>query len=469
MKVANQLKKEWFCSTFFVSMVCAFSILFGICTNASAEVFVDIEIQPKNIGIFYQNETQQMRAFGITPKGEKVDITNEVQWSIDPAGYPHNSEQPLTPGSVATISGTGLVTVHSTWGRVVVYAKYTGGGATIATITSSLLRPSFTVTSSITGGATVDPEGEVLIKRGATAVYTITHTDPAQQGNTVATTCPTGSLTYADESNEATYLTGQITEDCMVEFGTEARPSYDVTSSLDETDNNGSISDSLSILARNTAQFDLSATDATFEASVVSDCPAGAGLVAVTDTDYTFTTGPIVAACSVAAHFTKKPAVTTTLTGGNGTIDPNGVSYVTTGDQLTINMSPDSGFAPSVVSDGCGSGTFADDHSTYTTAAIADNCTVEFSFVDQVQLTVVINEAGGTGGASSNPPGAISCVPSESLNDCDENYAPGTDVTLAAAAISGSFTGWSGCSSSTEAQITVTMTGDRSCTANFSN
>jgi hypothetical protein len=64
--------------------------------------------------------------------------------------------------------------------------------------------------------------------------------------------------------------------------------------------------------------------------------------------------------------------------------------------------------------------------------------------------------------------GGITCT-SGSSNGCSADEAFGQDVTLTATPGSGgSFTSWSGCTNSSGATCTVTMTADKSVTANFS-
>ena len=89
------------------------------------------------------------------------------------------------------------------------------------------------------------------------------------------------------------------------------------------------------------------------------------------------------------------------------------------------------------------------------TLSAAIGCTATFDAVRT--LTTVIS--GGTGTVTSNP-GAISCP-----GVCtDGTYLNGTDVTLTALATGNStFAGWSG----TGCGASVSMTADRTCTANF--
>src|SRR5207248_2879340 len=78
------------------------------------------------------------------------------------------------------------------------------------------------------------------------------------------------------------------------------------------------------------------------------------------------------------------------------------------------------------------------------------------------RLSVTVNGNGTVTG------GGIACT-SGSSTGCATEEDAGKDVTLTATPSSGgSFTSWSGCTSSSGATCTVSMTGDKNVTANFS-
>lgn len=75
---------------------------------------------------------------------------------------------------------------------------------------------------------------------------------------------------------------------------------------------------------------------------------------------------------------------------------------------------------------------------------------------------LTVTKGGGGAGTVTSSPGGISCG-----SDCQENYMPGTVVTLtAAAATNSTFGGWSGDADCSDGS--VTMSGARSCAATFS-
>lgn len=99
-------------------LLCAYT------THANEVEYVSLEIFPHNVGVFYSSKTQQFKAYGITAEGRKVDVTTQVDWSLE--SRPISSEQILRPGQMATINSTGLLTLREgvTWGRCGVVATY---------------------------------------------------------------------------------------------------------------------------------------------------------------------------------------------------------------------------------------------------------------------------------------------------------------------------------------------------------
>ena len=135
--------------------------------------------------------------------------------------------------------------------------------------------------------------------------------------------------------------------------------------------------------------------------------------------------------------------------------DVDCTTAVTLGSTLTIVETPDAGFVFGGWSGAC-SGT-----SRSCTLQMDDDKSATGSF-RKPRLTVSVNGNGTVTG------GGIACT-SGSSSGCSADEDSGQDVTLTATPGSGgSFTSWSGCTSSSGAACTVTMSGDKSVTANFS-
>jgi len=128
---------------------------------------------------------------------------------------------------------------------------------------------------------------------------------------------------------------------------------------------------------------------------------------------------------------------------------------VTEGSTLTIVETPEVGFVFSGWGGSC-SGT-----ARSCTLIMNDNQNVTGTF-RKPRLTVTVNGNGTVTG------GGIACT-SGSSSGCSTDENAGQEVTLTATPASGgSFTSWSGCTSSSGATCTVSITGDKSVTANFS-
>jgi cysteine-rich repeat protein len=96
---------------------------------------------------------------------------------------------------------------------------------------------------------------------------------------------------------------------------------------------------------------------------------------------------------------------------------------------------------------------------------ITANTTAGATFT-AAQRTLTVTRAGGGGGAVTSSPVGITC--DNTTNDCTQDYAHGTAVTLTAAADAGStFTGWAGGGCSGTGTCMVPMTSAQNVTATF--
>ncbi len=90
--------------------------------NLYAKKLVSIKIKPEDVGVFYENRTQQFQAIAVFDDGSTADYTTQVGWSLSTNSFVNQTH---TPEDVATINAnTGLATIKSSWGRVNVVATY---------------------------------------------------------------------------------------------------------------------------------------------------------------------------------------------------------------------------------------------------------------------------------------------------------------------------------------------------------
>ncbi len=160
---------------------------------------------------------------------------------------------------------------------------------------------------------------------------------------------------------------------------------------------------------------------------------------------------------NVTASFAINTYTVSATAGTGGTISPASTP-VNHGSTTSFTLTPNTGYHINTVS-GCG-GTRSGN--TYTTAAIAGDCTVSATFAIDTFNLLVYKTGTGTGTVTSNPAG-INCG-----STCSAAYDLGTSVTLTATPdIDGNiFAGWSGACTGTST-CTVTMSAVKSVTATF--
>ncbi len=175
--------------------------------------------------------------------------------------------------------------------------------------------------------------------------------------------------------NGNTYTTGTITENCTISA------SFTAITITANAGTGGTITPATqNVTSGATAALTVTANSG-YNINQVTGC--GGSLVG-----NTYTTSPVTSSCTISASFTPKVTVTATA-GANGTISP-GTRSINPGANTTFTITPNGGFAINTVT-GCG-GSLAG--STYTTASLYANCTVNATFVTGRTATA----SAGTGG-----------------------------------------------------------------------
>lgn len=114
-------------------------------------------------------------------------------------------------------------------------------------------------------------------------------------------------------------------------------------------------------------------------------------------TDNPRTDTNVTAALSVDAEFELNTYTVTPSAGGNGSISPDQPQTLQHGDTASFQVVPDEGYV-AIVAGSCGGDLVG---TTYTTDPVADDCTVDASFVAPISLHIV------SGDAQSAPLGAV--------------------------------------------------------------
>lgn len=231
------------------------------------------------------------------------------------------------------------------------------------TVIASFRSAQHTVTPSVIGAnGAISPNTPQTVDDSTTPMFTLTP-DPGYMVDTVGGSC--GGTLSGD-----TYTTAPVTADCTVEVSyTTAH--YTVTPSL--LTGHGTIAPGLPQSAGygDVLVFTAVADDG-YAASIGGTCGG-------TLSGNTYTTAPIIASCTVEASFVPAPThtVTPSVSGGHGAITPATPQTVVDGSTLVFNLVSDSGYVVDAVDGSCG-GTLSG--TTYTTAPVTADCTVEVSF-----------------------------------------------------------------------------------------
>ncbi|MFZ2948283.1 MAG: SUMF1/EgtB/PvdO family nonheme iron enzyme [Desulfuromonadaceae bacterium] len=219
------------------------------------------------------------------------------------------------------------------------------------------------ITPSAGANGNISPLTVQAVANGTTKTFTITPDNGYVTVTPIGGNCPQGTL------NGTTYTTGLIVADCTV-APTFTNIFFNITPSAGL---NGSISPSIAQTATSgaTKQFTITPDNGYAVVTPIGgSCPQGI----LYGTDYT--TGLIVADCTVAPIFSNIIFQVTPSAGINGSINPATSQTVVSGTVRQFAITPNSGYQIASVTgcDGNLSGT------TYTTGSITGDCTITASF-----------------------------------------------------------------------------------------
>ena len=173
-----------------------------------------------------------------------------------------------------------------------------------------------------------------------------------------------------------------VSEQTPEEQTTEQPTTYDIT--LTATDGG-----SLSLMGTQTVEegtgFSVTITPYTgYKIESASGCGG-------TLTDNTFTVAAVTEDCSINAIFARLEYTVTINASGNGSVTPDTEQTILHGDNLTLTVTPDSGYYASAIT-GC-EGTRTDNE--YSADIISD-CTIDITFSAQITATAPLNDTGIT-------------------------------------------------------------------------
>ena len=280
------------------------------------------------------------------------------------------------------------ITLTATPSAGSVFSGWAGlcASGSVSLVASSICIASFTanvysVTPSASPNGSISPPSVQMANHGSSLSFSVT--PAANFTASVGGSC-SGSLIGS------TYTTNPITGPCTVN-ATFAPSTYPVTPSAGP---DGSISPPgiQNIANGATTTFTVTA-NANFTASVGGTC--GGNLVG-----NTYTTSPVIGACTVIASFVRSMYNVTPSAGAGGSISPSGVQSVLAGATASFAVTPLAGFA-AVMGGTCGGNLVG---TIYTTNAITGLCAVVASFVANTAKYVSTTGSDTTGdGSIANP------------------------------------------------------------------
>ncbi|MDA9941060.1 hypothetical protein N9C62_00460 [Luminiphilus sp.] len=312
-------------------------------------------------------------ATGATSYNVYISTTNSNYQLLGNVAGTSTSISALSSGVTYYVAVTGV----NSAGESNTYRYDTGYLATPVT--------SFTVNPSTTGNGSINPGTAQSVGENNTAAFTLTPATDYQIAS-VTGTCG-GSLVGTR------FTTNPITANCTVIGAFEPIPvvTFDVTPSSDA---NGSIAPSSvqTVNENQQVQFDLTPANGYRVAAVGGSC--GGAL-----SGNTFTTNPITADCTVEASHELIPLTNYTVTpssGAGGSISPNSAQSVAEGSTASFTITPDGGYQIDSVGGTCG-GSLS--FSTYTTNAVAADCTVAASFFPVAATIYTVTPSAGPNGS----------------------------------------------------------------------
>jgi hypothetical protein len=236
---------------------------------------------------------------------------------------------------------------------------YTTGSITAnCTVTATFTQNNYIVTPDAGTGGSLSPATPQTVAHGSSTSFTVS---PSEGYAVDSVTGCGGSL------SGNTYTTGAITANCTVTASFTLN-NYTVTPSAG-TGGSFSPDTPQTVAHGNNTSFTVSPSEG-YAIDSVSGC--GGSL-----SGNTYTTGAITADCTVTASFTLNSYTVTPSAGTGGSLSPETPQTVNHGNSTSFTVSTDLGYAIENIS-GCGGSLY---DNTYTTDAIAEDCTVTATFV----------------------------------------------------------------------------------------
>ncbi len=340
-----------------------------------------------------------IRLINLAPPTATVMPSAGANGSISPS-----TAQTIVVGQSATFAVTPnpgyAATVGGSCGGALNGTTYTTNAVTAdCTVVASFSRQTFTVTPNATANGTISPGAPQTIAYGQTATFTLAP-NPGYAA-TVGGTCG-GAL------NGSTYTTNAVVADCTVLASFFPRRPGGISAAggdAQQTVVDTEFAQPIRIRIVDRQALPLAGVEVIFNAPttgpsaslsayrVVTDGDGLAAVTAVANGEAgSYQIDALVTSLEIPLpiDLTNLPAPTATVTpsaGANGTISPATVQTVVVGRSATFTVAASAGYSASVAGT-CG-GTL--NGAVYTTSAIAGNCTVAASFIQNTPSRLALS------------------------------------------------------------------------------
>jgi hypothetical protein len=310
-----------------------------------------------------------------TPQTYIITTNAGTGGSINPSGYLTVSGGTTKAFTVTSNAGYAINTVNICGKQLTYMPTASSGSSTVTTspittscTVSATFTPIYTVTANAGIGGMISPTGSLPTIPGTAKTFTVTPST-GYSISSMGGTCG-GTL------SNGTYTTKAITTNCTVTAAfTPSTTAYAVTTNVVNGGSPGMFGTisplgPVSVLTGATKAFVIT-PNAGWKISFVTGCGG-------TLNGNTYTTGPIIANCTISVTFAWFYTVTANTNTG-GAIIPSGPVAVIPGSTQSFTIMPNAGYAVSSVGSTCSSGTLSGN--TYTIKAVTANCTVTAAFI----------------------------------------------------------------------------------------
>jgi len=332
----------------------------------------------------------------------------------------------ISPSGVTDVNGLGsqTITITPDPGYIIAYVYIDGvSQGPITSYTFSRISANHTIdttfarclsiTASAGANGTISPSGVACVNSQGSQTFTLSPNAGYQVADVKVDGVSKGAITsYTFSSVSANHTIS----------ATFAQQTYTITASADTLGGTISPNGAVSVNSQGSQTFTLSPNAGYQVTDVKVD-----GISVGARTSYTFSN--VSAKHTISATFAQQTYTITAAAGENGTISPNGAVSVNSQGSRTFTITPNAGYAATVIVDGVSQGA----KTSYTFSNVSGDRTISATFVEQTVATYTITASAGKNGSIS--PSGTTTV--ENGNSQTFTITPDPDCTIANVKVDG--------------------------------